>query len=175
MAHIHAPRAAAPHDERADVVLLVHDDERAVPGLLEQGVHVGDAALDPAAGRDLAGGIESYRPVERLADVYAEVGIVRREVVFPAGCHGGSLLLGRLATVSAGATPTLLGRRGSGAQAARQVPISRSRADHQPPAASPPGPSERQGRRAVRGRSASSPGQGPHTRLGNSRTKRDRC
>ena len=55
----------------------------------------------------------------------------------------------------------------SNTAAMRQVPIGRSRADHHPPAASPPGPSQRQGRRAVRGRSASGPGEGPAPRLGN--------
>ncbi len=45
-----------------------------------------------------------------------------------------------------------------------------SLAGHHPPAATPPGPSRRQGKRAVRRRSASGPGEGPSTRLGKSRT-----
>ena len=45
-----------------------------------------------------------------------------------------------------------------------------SLAGHHPPAATPPGPSRRQGQRAVRRRSASGPGEEPSTRLGKSRT-----
>ena len=112
VAHVDAGGAAPAHDERADVVLLVDDHEGAAPRLPEKRVDVRLAVRQGPVYHDLAPGVDPDRPVERLADVYPEVELVRSEAVFLAACHGGNLLLGRLATVSAGATPTLLGRRG---------------------------------------------------------------
>jgi hypothetical protein len=99
--HVDPPRAAPADHERADVVLLVHDDKRAAAGLVEQGVDVLLPVLHAPADPDLAVGIQPDGPVEGLADIHAEIELVGPEPVFLPALHGGNLLLGWLATVSA--------------------------------------------------------------------------
>lgn len=108
VADIEPPGAAPAHHERPDVVPLVDHDQRAAPGLLEQGVDAGPAVVQRPVDHDPAPGADGRGPAKRLADV----GLVRAEAVLLACGRGGNLLAGRPAAVSAGATPTLLGRRG---------------------------------------------------------------
>ena len=159
-------RPAPAHDEGADVVLLVHDDQGVATRLLEQRVDVVRAVLHAAADPDLALPVESDGPVEGLPDIHAEVRLVGAEPVFLPALHGGNLLIGRLATVPVRATPTLPCRAARrAAHPYQSFPLQGTipRRQH------PPGLLERQGQRAVRGRSASGPGEGPSTRLGKSR------
>jgi hypothetical protein len=57
-------RAAPAHDERADVVLLVDDDQGPFPRLVKQRVDVLLAVVQPAADPDGAVRIQPYCPVE---------------------------------------------------------------------------------------------------------------
>ena len=100
-------RPAPAHDEGADAVLLVHDDQGGVACLLEQRIDIVQTVLHPPADPDLALLVEPDSPVEGFPDVHAEMQLVGSEPVFLPALHGGSLLIGRLATVSARATPTL--------------------------------------------------------------------
>ena len=100
-------RPAPAHDEGADAVLLVRDDQGGVACLLEQCAGIVQTVLHAPADPDLAVGIQPDGPVEGLADIHAEIEPVGPEPVFLPALHGGSLLIGRLATVPARATPTL--------------------------------------------------------------------
>jgi hypothetical protein len=160
-------RPAPAHDEGADAVPLVHDGQGGVACLLGQRADVVRAAPRSPADPGLAPPAEPDGPVEGLPDTHAETQPVGSEPVFPPAPHGGSLLMGRLATVPVRATPALPCRTACrAAHPYRSLPLQGTipRRRH------PPGPLQGQGKRAVRGRSASGPGEGPSARLGKSRT-----
>ena len=100
-------RPAPAHDEGADAVLLVRDDQGGVACLPGQCAGIVQTVLHPPADPDLALLAGPDSPAEGFSDIHAEIQPVGSEPVFLPALHGGSLLLGRLATVSARATPTL--------------------------------------------------------------------
>ena len=130
-------RPAPAHDEGADVVLLVRDDQDGVACLPGQRAGIVQTVLHAPADPDLALQAGPDSPAEGFPDIHAEIELVGPEPVFLPALHGGSLLLGWLATVSARATPTLPCR--AACRAAH--PHQSFPADHHPPAATPPGPS----------------------------------
>lgn len=165
VADIDPLRPAPAHDEGADAVLLVHDDQGSIACLPGQRAGIVQTVLHPPADPDLALLVEPDSPVEGFPDIHAEIQLVGSEPVFLPALHGGSLLIGRLATVPVRATPTL-----PCCTACRAAHPYQSFPLQGTILRQPPGPSRRQGKRAVRRRSTSGPGEGPSTRLGKSRT-----
>ena len=146
-------RPAPAHDEGADAVLLVRDDRDGVACLPGQRAGIVQTVLHPPADPDLALLAGPDSPAEGFPDIHAGIQPVGSEPAFLPALHGGSLLIGRLATVPARATPTLPCRT---AHPYQPFPLQGTilRQQH------PPGPSRRQGQRAVRRRSASGPERG---------------
>lgn len=109
-------RTGAREDQRADVSLLVDDDQRAGAGPLEQPVDVVGPVCQLGPEGDAPSRIERARAVRALPDVDPQVGHGRL-------CcrHGVSSPLSR--PLAAEATPTLPGR---GPVRARHISISRS-------------------------------------------------
>ena len=159
-------RPAPAHDEGADAVLLVHDDQGGVACLPGQRAGIVQTVLHPPADPDLALLAGPDSPAEGFPGIHAEIELVGPEPVFLPALHGGSLLLGRLATVSARATPTLPCR--AACRAAH--PHQSFPADHHPPAATPPRAFWRGRDRRLSGGGRPAAPLGPSTRLRRSMT-----
>ena len=154
------------HDEGADAVLLVHDDQGGVACLPGQCAGIVQTVLHPPADPDLALLVGPDSPAEGFPGIHAEIEPVGSEPAFLPALHGGSLLIGRLATVPVRATPTLPCRTAcraahpyqpfplQGTILRRQRPRAFSEAGQE-------GRPEEVGQR---------PREGPSTRLGKSRT-----
>lgn len=133
-----AVRERAGEDQRADVALLVDDDQRARAGALEQPVDVAGPVLEVGPEDDGAALVEGARAVRPLPDIDPQVG------------HGGPASLGHGVSSPlsrpepAEATPTLPGR---GPSRARHISISRFPRALPPRWQHPPGPLRGRGRR----------------------------
>ena len=131
-------RMGAREDQRADVSLLVDDDQRARAGAPEQPVDVAGPVLDVGPEDDGAALVEGARAVRPLPDIDPQVG------------HGGPASLGHGVSSPlsrpepAEATPTLPGR---GPSRARHISISRFPRALPPRWQHPPGPLRGRGRR----------------------------